>query len=188
MLKDTIGRRILFVLLALVVAVAVIVLVARWDRTKRQQRPPVVREVPGETRTITVFYGNRDATELVEETREITTTGDGLEYEVKEALGALLEEPGDKDLVSAIPKGTRILRVFWVEEEKTVYLDFNGALTANHPGGSVSEYFTIKVILKTISANFPQIARVQILVSGYPVETIAGHYGVREPLDVRKWR
>lgn len=188
MLKDTIGRRILFVLLVLVIAVVVIVLVARWGGMRREERPPVVREVPGETRTITVFYGSRDATELVEEIREIATTGSGLENEVKEALGALLEGPEDDNLVSAIPMWTRILRVFWVGDEETVYLDFNGALTANHPGGSVSEYFTIKVILKTISANFPQISKVQILVNGYPVETIAGHYGVREPLDVREWR
>ena len=188
MLKDTIGRRILFVLLALVILVVVIVLVARWGGMRREEQPAVVREVPGETRTITVYYGSRDATELVEETREITTAGDGLDNEVKEAIGALLEDSEDNDLVSAIPRGTRILRVFWMEEEETVYLDFNGALTANHPGGSVSEYFTIKVILKTISTNFPQISKVQILVNGYPVETIAGHYGVREPLDVREWR
>jgi spore germination protein GerM len=185
---DQIGRKILFVLLGLAIAVAVFVLVARWGRMKKDQRPPVVREVPGETRTITVYYGSRDATGLVEETREITTGGGGLENEVAEAINALLEGPEDDEPVSAIPGGTRLLRAFWVEEEETVYLDFNGAITANHPGGSVSEYFTIKVILKTVSANFPQIKQVQLLVSGYPVETIAGHYGVSEPLDVREWR
>jgi hypothetical protein len=184
---DDLGRKIIFVLLGLAIAVAVFILVARWGRMRQEERPPVVTEVPGETRTITVFYGSRDATSLVEETREITSSG-RLEDEVGEAVNALLEKPQDDALVSAIPPGTKIERVYWVEDEETLYLDFNRALTANHPGGSVSEYFTIKVILKTISANFPQVSSVQLLVSGYPVETIAGHYGVSEPLDVRKWR
>jgi hypothetical protein len=28
----------------------------------------------------------------------------------------------------------------------------------------------------------------QILVDGYPVETIAGHYAVDRPIDVMRWR
>lgn len=187
MLKDAIGRRILFVLLGLAIAVAVFILAARMGKMREEEPPRPVRELPGESRTITVYYGSRDATTLVEETREITSRG-GLENEVEEALNTLLAEPDDENAVSAIPRGTRILRVYWVEEDETIYLDFNRALTANHPGGSTGEYFTIKVILKTISTNFPQISKVQILVSGYPVETIAGHYGVEKPLDVRKWR
>jgi hypothetical protein len=90
--------------------------------------------------------------------------------------------------VSPIPDGTQLLQVFWVEETQTLYLDFNRALITNHPGGSTAEYYTITTILKTVQEDFPQVRRVQFLVAGYPVETIAGHYAVDGPIDILGWK
>ena len=72
------------------------------------------------------------------------------------------------------------------EPEFLLYLDFNRGITTGD--GSTGEYYRITTILRTIEANFPQVLRLQFLVEGYPVETLAGHYGVDRPLDIRKWR
>ena len=40
----------------------------------------------------------------------------------------------------------------------------------------------------TFADNFPEVRLVQLLVAGYPVETIAGHYAVDKPLEILKWR
>ncbi|MDZ7860567.1 MAG: GerMN domain-containing protein [Candidatus Krumholzibacteriota bacterium] len=186
MKEENIGRKIMFVLIALFVIIAAVIFVSRW-RSREVKRPGTVREVPGEIRTVTLFFGNSTADGLVSETRDITSEG-GFENEVKQVIEALLEGPEKGGRVSAIPRGTKIERVFRVEDKKTVYLDFSRDLISNHEGGSAGEYYTIKMILKTIGVNFPQVARVQFLVGGYPVDTIAGHYKVDSPLSVREWR
>ena len=101
-------------------------------------------------------------------------------------LAALVSGPGDDDAVSAIPPGTAVHEVFWVADTGTLYIDFNRGITTGD--GSTGEYYTITTIIRTIGANFPQAEMVQFLVEGYPVETLSGHYGVNNPLDIRKWR
>ncbi len=103
-------------------------------------------------------------------------------------IRALAAGPESGDMVSALPEGTDVIAVFWVEETRTIFLDFNRNLVSGHPGGGVSEYYTIVMILRTIGSNFPQIRKLQFLVDGYPVETISGHYDTRKPLDLLSWR
>jgi spore germination protein GerM len=70
----------------------------------------------------------------------------------------------------------------------TVYLDFSSELVASHPGGSAAEYCTVASIVRTVGENFPEVQRVQILVDGSQIETIAGHIRADEPFYVRDWR
>jgi spore germination protein GerM len=153
----------------------------------REQAAPEVQRVSEETKSVTVYFGNKGADAFLTETREIPAGG-GFEAQVKAAVGELLKGPQGGDRVGVMPAGTELRQAFWVEDSQTLYLDFNNALVANHPGGSAGEYFTIGAILKTVSANFPQVKRVQILIDGNKVETIAGHYAVDKPIDVQKWR
>ena len=183
--RDTdLGRRIVVVVIVLAVVIVTIYAVRRWTAGEEQARPGI-QEVAEETRSVTLYFAGRDADGLVAETREIPVRK-GVESEVKAVMGALLAGPGNDDAVSAVPAGTRILHVFWVEDTETLYLDFNRGITTGD--GSTGEYYTITTIIRTIGANFPQAGRLQFLVEGYPVETLAGHYGVSKPLDIRKWR
>ena len=61
-------------------------------------------------------------------------------------------------------------------------VNFNSALTTEHPGGSSAEMMTVYSIVNTLSLNFPRIKRVQILIDGKPIETIAGHLFLREAI------
>ena len=51
-----------------------------------------------------------------------------------------------------------------------------------HPGGSLTELLTVYAIVNAVTANLPAIQRVQLLVDGQEVDTIAGHVDVRRPL------
>ena len=44
-----------------------------------------------------------------------------------------------------------------------------------HPSGIETEDLTIRTIVTTLQANFPQISQVRLLVDGQPRDTLAGH-------------
>ncbi len=163
--------------------VAAIYLVPRL----RPKGPAEVEQVSEEMRAVTIFFGDEGAEGFVSETREVPAV-ESFEEQVKLVIGELIEGPRDSKKISAIPPGTELLQVFWVEDTQTLLLDFNASLSANHPGGSTGEYYTITNIVKTVSANFPHVARLQFLIDGNTAESIAGHYAVDRPIDVKKWR
>jgi spore germination protein GerM len=181
--RTDLGRRIAAVLIVLALVVVVIWVAGRWRGG--EEKPAEIQEVAEETRSVTLYFAARDAGGLVAETREVPVR-EGIESEVKAVMAALVSGPAGDDGVSAIPQGTRILQVFWVEDSRTIFLDFNRGITTGD--GSTGEYYTITTIIRTIGANFPQAASLQFLVEGYPVETLAGHYGVSKPIEIRKWR
>ena len=57
-----------------------------------------------------------------------------------------------------------------------------------HPSGIESEDLTLRAIIATLHANFPEIAQVRFLVDGQPRDTLAGHadlahsYTVSDPI------
>lgn len=61
-------------------------------------------------------------------------------------------------------------------------LDFNQALLTFHPGGSSSELLTVRALINTLAANFPQIRELVLLVDGKPLETLRGHIDLRRPV------
>lgn len=186
-IATSLNRKIIIVLIAVVAVALIVYYLVMRPAMKREEAPAVIEEVPEETRSVTLYFAGPEADKLVPETHEIAVE-EGLEAQVRAVVAELARDPADGDMVSSIPDGVQIIQVFWVEDTQTMYLDFNRALVTNHPGGSAGEYYTITTIIKTIGDNFPQVRYVQFLVSGYPVETIAGHYAVDKPLDVLRWR
>jgi spore germination protein GerM len=173
----------LVALAILVVIVAAIYLVPRLT----MRGPSEVEKVSEEMRAVTIFFGNEAADGFVSEAREVPAAG-SFEEQVKLVIGELIMGSRDSKKISAIPPGTELIQVFWVEDTQTLLLDFNRAFTTNHSGGSTGEYYTITNIIKTVSANFPQTVRIQFLIEGSTVESIAGHYAADKPIDVKKWR
>lgn len=183
MIDTNIGRSIAIALAVLAVIIAAIYLIPRL----RMRGPTEVQRVSEELQTVTVFFGNEEADGFVSETREVPVAH-VFEDQVKLVVAELIKGPQDSDRISAVPPGTELIQVFWIEDTQTLVLDFNRELSASHPGGSTGEYYTIANIIKTMSANFPQVARVQFLIEGSAIESIAGHYSVEKPLDVKSWR
>jgi hypothetical protein len=57
------------------------------------------------------------------------------------------------------------------------------AARTNHTGGALDELFTVYTIVDALTVNLPAITRVQILIEGREVDTLAGHVDLRNPLQ-----
>jgi spore germination protein GerM len=139
----------------------------------------------GETRRIraTLFYVAEDGSRLVGVDREVVYAEGPVDQarQLMEALVAPLDKTLDKSLLQAIPADTK-LRTLFITDTGDAYVDFSPELSTKHPGGSLSELLTVYAIVDTLTVNLPAIVRVQILVDGREVDTLAGHVDLRRPL------
>jgi hypothetical protein len=90
---------------------------------------------------------------------------------------------GDTQFFGNLPEGTRLVEVF-VSEQGTAYLDFNSAISDNHPGGVLPEMATIYSIVNSLTYNLEEVERVKILIGGVEKETLAGHCLLLLPLEL----
>ena len=114
------------------------------------------------------------------ETGEIFSTLTDSE-QAKQVLELLLRGPTTEGLVGTIPPTTR-LREIYLSPEGTAFADFSRDLADKHGGGSHAEIATIYSIIDSLAYNVPRIRRVQILLDGHEVHTLAGHIGLWLPL------
>ena len=140
--------------------------------------PPAVPAAETPHIAVTLFYAAPEGDALVPIRRDVPLAN-GLVPQGREILNAQLQPPPAPH-VSAIPAGTT-LRAFYVSEKGDAFVDLGG-ISAAHPGGSLTELLTVQAIVNAVIANLPAIQRVQILVDGKEVDTIAGHVDIRRPL------
>jgi hypothetical protein len=126
----------------------------------------------------TLFYTTPEGDALMPVRREVPLA-EGLVAQGRQILTSQFEA-APEPYVSAIPAGTT-LRAFYVTEKGDAFVDVSGIAGA-HPGGSLTEMLTVHAIVNAVTANLPAVQRVQILVDGKEVDTIAGHVDIRRPL------
>jgi len=174
-----------FVVLAAVVAWGLFFGLPRWYNARRaasvaavtsgttQPTASAVRKI-----TATLFYVSEDGTTLTRAQREVPFSAD-----VGEQARAIVEAQlaPAPPLVSAIPAETK-LRDVYVTERGDAFVDLSGEVVSKHTGGSLDEIFTVYTIVNALTENLPAIKRVQILVNGKEVDTLAGHVDLRHPL------
>lgn len=105
-----------------------------------------------------------------------------VEDRARQLVEHLIAGIGEEGLYGPLPEGTRLNQVF-VSEDGTAYLDFNSALSDNHPGGVLPEQASIYSIVNSLSYNISAIERVKILIGGVEKETLAGHCLLLLPLS-----
>lgn len=127
-------------------------------------------------REILVYYATPDAMGLVGlpvrvPRDEVTPQG---------VLNALFHGPRQLNgYWNPIPAGAEVQ---WVQVRGSLAtVSLNRALVDNHPGGSAGELLTVYSMVHTL-AQLPGIERVQFLVEGQRVETLAGHLALDRPL------
>jgi spore germination protein GerM len=130
--------------------------------------------------TATLFYGATDGEALVPVQREVVLA-DGTVPQGREILIAQLQ-PAPAPYASVIPDGTT-LRAFYATERGDAFVDLSSELSVRHPGGSSTELLTVYAIVNAITANLPNIQRVQILIDGREADTLAGHVDLRRPFE-----
>ena len=79
-------------------------------------------------------------------------------------------------------KGRRCARSMSTERGDA-FVDLSPEVSTKHSGGSSTELLTVYAIVNAVAANLPTIQRVQILIDGREVDTLAGHVDLRRPLE-----
>ncbi len=127
--------------------------------------------------SVKLYFATKDGMYLSAENRKIR--GDQLEG----AIEALLAGPEKSNLSPTIPKEVELLNVKKVED--LVVVNFSEKLVTNHWGGSTGELLTVFSIVNTL-CQFNDVTRVQILIEGRKVETLAGHFVLEDSLTVNE--
>lgn len=133
---------------------------------------------PSRKITATLFYVNDDGMALAPVQREVPF-GETVAEQARAIIEAQLA-PGNPQ-VSAIPAGVALRDVF-VTERGDAFINLSADISAKHPGGSLLEVFTVYTLVNALTVNLPAVTRVQILVEGKEVDTLAGHVDLRHPL------
>lgn len=173
-----------FVVAALAVWWLLFVAVPRWYRGDTPADPAAAAPssapaVPQRKITATLYHVDEDGMSLVPTQREVPF-GEQVVEQARYIVEAQLA-PVAAPLVSAIPEGTT-LRALYASDRGDVFVDLSGEATAKHTGGSMDEILTVYAIVNSLTVNLPAVLRVQILVDGKEVDTLAGHVDLRNPL------
>jgi hypothetical protein len=131
--------------------------------------------------TATLFFGAPDGQSLAPMRRDVPLAETVVE-QGRQILAAQLTEIPPAPYVSVIPAST-MLRAFYVTDSGDAFVDLSSDVVRGHPGGSLNELLTVYAIVNAVSANLPAARRVQILVDGKEVDTMAGHVDLRRPLS-----
>jgi spore germination protein GerM len=153
--------------------------------TIMEQPPTAATAAPERKIKATLYYVSEDGLGLVGTEREVPFA-DPIDAQARRIVEAQLSDP-PAPLASAIPAGTT-LRSLFMTERGEAFLDLSADVTTKHPGGALNELFTVYAVVNALTVNLPAIARVQILVNGKEVDTLAGHVDLRHPLQKNlKW-
>jgi len=183
--------------LGLSVLLALVTLTApRWSRFLRQplaaareENGPAAETAEAASRTaepegerrisVRLYFESPEAGALVPEERSVPLAGD-----LARQLQAVIEElvhGSTTGLRPTLPPATKVLEVF-VSARGVAYLDFSPEARQAVAGGSKSELLVVYSIVDSVTANFPAVKKVQILVEDKPVRTLAGHVDLSRPL------
>ena len=126
---------------------------------------------------ITLYFPDEQAMYVVPEQREVSKDKPIAEIIVEE----LMKGPKTPGLEpTTIPHGARLLSV--EIKDKTAYVNFSSELVEKHVGGSTGEMMTILPIVNSLT-EIPEVEKVQFLVEGKKVKTLAGHITFDEAFE-----
>jgi sporulation and spore germination protein len=184
--RMALGSLVVLVIVALVWMVAAVA-----PRVPRRGTPPTAPPTAtapaGPERKIkaTLYYISEDGLSLPGVQREVAFA-DPIEEQARRIVEAQLDA-APAPYASPVPAGTS-LRALFIGQRGEAFVDLAGDVRTKHPGGALYELFTIYSIVDALTVNLPAITRVQILIDGKEVETLAGHVDLRHPLQKNlKW-
>jgi spore germination protein GerM len=135
-----------------------------------------------ERKEVLLYFSDSEGEYLIGEKRKILKKNE-VEGEAKETIVELIKGPKGK-LIPTIPPRSRLLTLK-ISDAGVAKVNFNAALSKDHPGGSSAEMMTVYSIVNSLALNFPRIKRVQIFIDGKPIETITGHLSLRQPVSAK---
>jgi len=129
--------------------------------------------------SVRLYFQAPDRNGLLPEEREVAFSGD-LARQLRTVIEEIIRGPATGLLPTLSPQA-RVVEVF-VTARGIAYVSLSKEATQDMPGGSKAELLTVYSLVNTVVANFPAVARVQLLVEDRPVDSFAGHIDVSRPL------
>lgn len=144
--------------------------------------PPVASPAAaiGPRISATLYFVADDGVSLVGVQHDVPL-GDTPVAQARALIEAQLATDPPEPLLRAVPKDVTVRGVF-LPGRDDAYVDLDGAFVTQLPGGSHNELLAAYAIVSVLTTNLSPVARVQILIDGREVETLAGHVDLREPL------
>ncbi len=126
---------------------------------------------------VSLFFLKQTPTDffLSPEKRRISRRGSFYEN----ILTELIKGPSNETLLSTLPSNAKIIKIELRGD--IAYVDL-GDVIGHLNVGARGEAITIFSIINTL-AQFPEIHRVQLLLDGKCIESLAGHMSIHEPLE-----
>ncbi|MEW6183192.1 MAG: GerMN domain-containing protein [Bacillota bacterium] len=141
---------------------------------------PEISAEPKETKErVTLYFGDNQAMYLIPETREVAKGNQTIEEII---VDQLIEGPRNSELTGTIPDSTKLISVQVVD--RVAYVNFSKELQTKHWGGSAGETMTIYSVANSL-AKIEGIDKVQFLIEGKKLESLAGHIDLTGPVDPR---
>lgn len=134
-----------------------------------------LQDTEQETTQVTLYFKDADD-HLVSETREIAKVS-GI---ARAVLDELCKGPLTPDLQPCLPEGT-VLRDINIQPDGLCIVELSEEASKIADQNPRSEALAVYSVVNTLT-EFPTVERVQILVAGQVVETLAEHFPVDEPL------
>jgi hypothetical protein len=128
----------------------------------------------------TLYFVAEDGVSLVGVQHDVPL-GETPVAQARALVEAQLATDPPEPLLRAVPKDVAVRGVF-LPGRDDAYVDLDGAFVNGLPGGSHNELLAAYAIVSVLTTNLSPVARVQILIDGREVETLAGHVDLREPL------
>ncbi len=128
------------------------------------------------TKSVKLYFSNKDATSLVLEKRSIALIDNNIE---KSIVAELIKGPVNPELNPTIPEGTNILSV--ETKEGICFVNLSKSFIEKHSGGSSGEIMTIYSIVNSLT-ELEEVNKVQFLIEGQKVDVFK-HMLFNEPFD-----
>lgn len=178
--------------IALIVLTLVAIFLAFYNRAlkkhaerlqqKMADMRPIAPPVTAPMQTVTMWVAHDDDGALhAQQVRLALPAEPG--QRARELLRALFSIYLDRRSSHPIGDGSDVKDVYLLEGNALV-VDLNAAFGDEHRSGIFVEELTLLSMVKTLSANIPDITRVKFLVDGKERETLAGHADLRQFYDV----
>jgi len=132
---------------------------------------------------VRLYFSSFDASCLALEERKIKKCEDKIE-QAKLMIKELIKGPLANNLKPTLPLNCQIKEVF--SHKETIFVDFDQNFVEEHCKGSCGEILTIYSIVNTLLDNLNSYKKVQFLVEGKEIETLAGHIFLQQPLFKEK--
>ena len=128
------------------------------------------------TLSVTLYYPDDSGMKIIAVKRDVKPSPDKYTAVMK----SLMSGTDKKGTVDIIPKTAKLRSV--KVKDGVAKVDFSRELVKDFNGGSTGEEMLVGSIVDTLT-EFSEVKKVQILVEGKAVDTIAGHMDTEKPIS-----